>query len=366
MNPNLKIIEPITKVPYPGVYQEIAAYVRELLRCDYALVAIPEKDAIRICGIAGAQPESSANIAELISRLRDWGPMVVDDSRLIAVPVMCGKQMMGVLIGYSSNPGAFTIEDLEKLMNYSPVALAMLANSAGQETTRTTFSSDELLHFSRLITIGQLSACFAHEVTNPLMLLRGHLGLMEASLPADHPLRINFDVMDRASKRIEEMAKRILDFSRKRAHRSESCDVTEIISDGLRFVQPYLTGNCVDVQVHLEPQLPPIHVDRCQLVQALVNLIQNAADAMAKADKRVLAISAAVEDQAMRIAVSDSGCGIAASNVQQIFQPFFTTKGDRGTGLGLFITKQVIEEHHGSIAVDSGNRGTTFVISLPL
>jgi signal transduction histidine kinase len=232
--------------------------------------------------------------------------------------------------------------------------------------SHTTFTPDELLHFSRLVTIGELSACFAHEVTNPLMLIRGHVRFVEESLPEEHPLRMNFEVIERASRRIEEIARRMLDFSRKRTRRTESCEIDELISDALRFVQPYLRSQCIDIQVQLESELPAINIDRWQMLQAVVNLLQNASDAMVNAEKRVLSISSLVDGDFVRIAISDTGCGIAPGNLQRIFDPFFTTKGERGTGLGLFITKQVVEEHEGSIAMDTGSRGTTFVISLPL
>jgi two-component system, NtrC family, sensor kinase len=237
---------------------------------------------------------------------------------------------------------------------------------AARVTTRTNFSPDELRHFSRLITIGEFSACFAHEVTNPLMLIRGHVRFVEESLPSDHPLRINFEVIERASRRIEEMAKRMLDFSRKRTRRIETCEIGELISDALRFVQPYLTAQCIDVQVRLDADLPAIDLDRWQMLQAVVNLLQNAADSMSEADRRTLSVTSRIEGNALRIAISDTGTGIAAANVQRIFEPFFTTKGERGNGLGLFIAKQVVEEHNGSISVETSSRGTTFVISLPL
>ena len=231
---------------------------------------------------------------------------------------------------------------------------------------QTSFSMNELLHFSRLITIAELSACFAHEVTNPLMLIRGHLRFVEESLAEDHPLRVNFEVIDRASLRIEEMAKRMLDFSRKRTPRTEQSGVAELITDALHFVQPYFQTQYIDVQVHLEPGLPLVALDRWQVVQAIVNLLHNAADAMTDQENRVLSITARVEESQMRIAISDSGPGIAPANLPHIFDPFFTTKGERGTGLGLYITKQVVQEHHGDITVHSGDCGTTFVISLPL
>ena len=370
MNRYVKGVEPNTSaLPYLGSYQEIALYVRELLKCDYALVAIPEKDSIRIPAIAGAEGEAYGNLAaDLMSRLRDWSPAVVDNSRLIVVPVSCSGRVMGVLVGYSSRPGTFTTIDLEKLTAYSHVAAGIIADAANETAgeTRTTFSYDELMHFSRLITIGELSACFAHEVANPLMLIRAHLRFVEESLTPDHPIRINFEVIDRASRRIEEMTKRMLDFSKNRTRRTEPCDIAELVSDALRFVQPYVRSRFVDVQVHLEPRLPPLEIDRWQMVQALVNLLQNAAEAMADLDRRILSITARVDEDQTYIVISDTGTGIASANVARIFDPFFTTKGERGTGLGLYITKQVIEEHRGTINVQTGGRGTTFVISLPL
>jgi signal transduction histidine kinase len=370
MNRKFKVIgPPATPLPYLGPYQEIALCVRELLKCEYALVATPDEDFIRIQAIAGGENETDESLAaSVLSKIRDWGPVVVDDSRLIAVPVSSDGRVIAVLVGYSSTPGTFTTSHLEKLMAYSHVAVGAIAAAANETPgeTRTTFSHQELLQFSRLITIGELSACFAHEVMNPLMLIQGHLRFVDEDLPRNHPLRMSFEVIERASRRIEEMAKRMLDFSKKRTRRTEPCDVAELISDALRFVQPYVRSCYVDVKVHLDPQLAIIDIDRWQMVQAIVNLLQNAVDAMADRERRVLTITARVEAGEMRIVISDTGAGIASANVGKVFEPFFTTKGERGTGLGLYITKQVIEEHRGTINVQTGDRGTAFVISLPI
>ncbi len=219
---------------------------------------------------------------------------------------------------------------------------------------------------SRLITIGELTACFAHETTNPLMLIRGHLRLIEENLPENHPIRLNFEVIDRASRRIEDMAKRLLDFSRKRKLKSERCDVSLLINESLSFVQPYLQGQNVEVQLNIDSRLPQVRLDRWRLVQALVNLFQNAADAMSQSDLRILRVSAECETGRLRISVADTGHGILPADQQRVFEPFFTTKGERGTGLGLYVTKRVVEEHGGTIRVQTTDRGATFVISLPL
>jgi signal transduction histidine kinase len=369
MSNDVKVLEsPATNLPYLGIYEEVARYVRHLLDCDCALVAVPEGDSIRIQAIAGLPPESPDDLAaRLVSRLRDWGPVVVDDFRMIVVPLKSGDDITGILVGYCDAPRKFTLDDVARLLDYSNVATALLPGIVSESSqARTSFSQDELLHFSRLTTIGQMSACFAHEVRNPLTLILGHLRLVGESLPEDHPLRTNFDVIDRASRRIDEMSKTMLDFSRKRAQRIEPWNLAEVISGALGLVQPYMRAQSVDIQAQIEPDLPFVRIDRLQIAQAIVNLLKNAGDAMSEVDRRVLSIIAGTEGTQVRIAISDTGTGITPSNMRRLFEPFFTTKGERGTGLGLYITRQVIEDHRGTINVETGHHGTTFVISLPL
>ncbi len=227
-------------------------------------------------------------------------------------------------------------------------------------------TSEDLLHVARLVTVGELSACFAHEVFNPLMLIRGHLRFIDEGLPPDHPLRLNFEVIERASRRIEDMARRMLDFSRKRSTAAESYDIAELMADALRFMQPYFQDQYTEVRLSVSPGLPRVEADRWQIVQALVNLLQNAAEAMSNCESRSLSVSATRVDEDIRIAIADTGNGIDSADLSRIFTPFFTTKGERGTGLGLYITRRIIEEHRGTIAVQTGSRGTTFVVSLPL
>jgi signal transduction histidine kinase len=367
MKRTFKVIENPTAATDKGEYQEIAVYVRDLLGCDLALVALLEKDSIRIDGFALAEGEAPETLAsDLITRLQDLRPLVVDDARIIAVPVSRNGYVIAMLIGYSTKTGTFTTDDLEKLQLYAHVAAPLIANISAQNSEmRTNFTTDELRHFFRLITMGEFSACFAHEVRNPLMLISGNLRVINDSLKVEDPLRPNFDAIDRAARRIEEMARRMLDFSKKRTRRTESCDIGELVSDALLFVKPYIPKS-IDVQRQLDPLLPPVEIDRWQMVQAIVNLLQNAVDAMEDADRRVLAIAANVDQNYIRITVSDTGKGIVSADLSEIFEPFFTTKGDRGTGLGLYVTRQVIEEHGGTVSVQTSNHGTSFNISLPL
>jgi signal transduction histidine kinase len=227
-------------------------------------------------------------------------------------------------------------------------------------------SVEELLHVARLVTIGELAACFAHEVMNPLTTIRGNLSIANYELPGDHPARLYLEAISRAERRIEALARRMLNFSKKRDFTPESHDVAEIIADAIKFVEPYFAEADAQLQARVPSGLPHIEADRCQLVQALVNLLQNACEAMAGTPQRTLTISAAHESDDIRISVADTGRGISEENLPRIFTPFFTTKGEAGTGLGLYITRRIIEDHRGTITVESGAGGTTFTISLSL
>jgi signal transduction histidine kinase len=213
--------------------------------------------------------------------------------------------------------------------------------------------------------VGELSTCFAHDVMNPLTTIRGNLCFVNEILPSDHPARLYFEAIERAYIRVEDMARRILDFTRKRPTRLQCFDALEVVTDAIRFMQPYFQEKDTEVKVSIAPGLPQIQVDRWQFIQALVNIFQNAADAMAGSDFRMLSINVTRVEEDIRIGISDTGLGIPSRMLSKIFTPFFTTKGERGTGLGLYITRRIIEEHHGTITVETNPHGSTFVISLP-
>ncbi|MBI4474612.1 MAG: hypothetical protein HY646_18220, partial [Acidobacteria bacterium] len=108
-------------------YFEVAAQVRALLQCEYAIIATAEGDSLTVRAIAGANTETSGSLAvDLLSKLRDWGPVVVDDSRLVAVPVTRDQRAVGLILGYSSKPGTFNSDDLGKLTIYSHVVSDIL------------------------------------------------------------------------------------------------------------------------------------------------------------------------------------------------------------------------------------------------
>jgi signal transduction histidine kinase len=230
-------------------------------------------------------------------------------------------------------------------------------------------TEDGLRHLSRLVTIGELALCFSHEVRNPLTALIGHAYMMQQAFPEGDRIRMHLDNVYRNSMRMKGMIDSMLDFGRKREKSMDRCAPEELIHEAVRVVGPYFEDfkhPPIVIQVDVECECPKVAVARWEMVHVLVNLLTNAADAMANSRQRLVTISVHKEDQGMvRFGVADTGSGIAPENAGRVFAPFFTTKGERGNGLGLFIARGTIEHHGGSISLQTGASGTVFTICLP-
>jgi len=228
---------------------------------------------------------------------------------------------------------------------------------------------DGLQQILRLVTMGELAMSFSDEVRNALTTLIGHAYMGQQALPEGDPIRNHLDSITRNSMRMKGMIDSMLNFGRKREETTDRCAPEELIHEAVRIAGPYLEDfkhPPIAVQVDVESECPKIAVTRWEMIHVLVNLLTNAADAMSESQQRLITIAAHREPQAMvRISVADTGSGIASENVGRIFTPFFTTKGERGNGLGLFIVRSTIEHHGGSITLQTGDSGTAFTIALP-
>jgi signal transduction histidine kinase len=158
----------------------------------------------------------------------------------------------------------------------------------------------------------------------------------------------------------------LLDFSRPRAHAKVRTSLNDLVEHTLTLLQPQKRFRGVSVERMLDPALPPAMVNREQIVQVLVSLMMNAADAMDGAG-RMSVTSGRTDDGGVFVAVADSGPGMSAATRQRIFEPIFTTKlPGRGTGLGLSICYGVVQEHRGTIDVESEpGAGALFRVRLP-
>jgi signal transduction histidine kinase len=225
---------------------------------------------------------------------------------------------------------------------------------------------------NQLASIGQLAAGVAHEINNPLALINETAGYVKDLFVIKQQYRhddelIGYidDILD-AVERCGMITGQLLGFARKFEVKIREVNLKEVISDVLVFHNKEASYRNIKVCVNVPEDMPPIKTDRAKLQQVLVNLVNNAFQALD--DGCLLDIEASPKgNDKIHITISDNGCGMSEENLPKIFEPFFTTKeGNRGTGLGLAITYGLVKKLHGDITVKSRlNEGTTFTITLP-
>jgi signal transduction histidine kinase len=227
----------------------------------------------------------------------------------------------------------------------------------------------ELLVAERMATVGRVSLKVAHEVRNPIAaielnaeilgdIVRGRSGAdMEEAGSLVTAIRDQVNTLDA-------LTEEYLTFARFPQPHFEEDSINHLVQELADFVRPVATRQGLTLRVLTDPEVPMMEFDRGLLRQAVHNLVKNGLEALSRGGE--LTIESRTRDDAVEIAVSDTGAGIPQDVAQRLFEPFFTTK-PQGTGLGLSIASQFIEEHGGKIRFENRpGSGATFVISLPL
>lgn len=237
----------------------------------------------------------------------------------------------------------------------------------GRDQTHEVETQQRLLQSAKLASIGELVAGVAHELNNPLTVIKStaHLLQHEVSGAARDDVEMIVQGADRAAR----IVRNLLHFARQTQPEKDRVDANEIVEQVIRFREKSLAAAGIRVECALADGSPVVYADSMQVEQVLLNLLNNAQQAMADAGRGgVLQVSTAVEGDAVRITVSDDGPGIAAEHLPRIFDPFFTTRRvGEGTGLGLALSHGIVTEHGGQIwARSEPGSGATFVVELPL
>ncbi len=220
--------------------------------------------------------------------------------------------------------------------------------SANLELFRTTRKMSEM---ERLVATGQAAAQFAHEVGTPLNLISGHAQLLQANLSEDSKEANRLRVITSQIERIENIVREMLDRTRFGTTEHGAVNLNEILSKIFDAVEPTLQESHVKLQINLAKNLPAISGDAERLQQVFLNLVKNSLDAMPQGGR--LEVSTRPEHQKVLVEFADDGVGMNEEVRSQIFQPLFTTKErGRGTGLGLVVVKQIMQNHKAEIEVE--------------
>jgi PAS domain S-box-containing protein len=240
-----------------------------------------------------------------------------------------------------------------------------------QDVTEKRNQQEKLLTTEKLAATGRLAATIAHEINNPLESVMNLLYLARISRAAT-PEKIQEYLMtaEQELTRVSQIARHTLGFYRETSVPTD-VDIARVLDDVLTVYHSRLKGGHIDVTKTFQP-VPPIHALRGEIHQIFSNLVSNAIDATQGGGKLKVSVvnSQRGNQPGIEAVIEDSGSGIAPQHLQRLFEPFFTTKLSVGTGLGLWVVKQFVEQHEGTVSVesttDAAHHGTRFIIFFPL
>jgi hypothetical protein len=287
------------------------------------------------------------------------------------------------LVPICGKKGAIGIIMVDNFFNQKPITeydlklLTMLANQAGlaienshlyenlevmNEELR--IAEEKLLQNEKFATLGMMSSVVVHEIKNPLVAIGGFARRLEKS--STTPTEKSYSkIIVKEVERLEKTLTDILIFSKEPKLDLKENNLNQILDDTLTLVSENLKDNGIQVEKDLSPDLPLLHCDYQQIKQVFINLFSNAIETMEEGGILTVKTHSNKQDNSAVIEVSDTGKGIPPEVLNNIFNPFFTTR-DKGVGLGLSIVQKIISYHKGSIeARNNLERGVTFTIRLP-
>ena len=339
-NWQVKAILPVVFVLLVGMLLFTLATVSLRNGDRHAVLIVAGAGAIAICGV------SIGALAYFIQR-----PMVELQEKMALV----SEGNLEVAVGFARRNDE--IGDLGRNFNHMMRQLRDSQEEIGL-LHRTQMSRAE-----HLATLGELAAGLAHEIRNPLAGIAGVIEIIGRDLPATSPARAVVKDVRLEIVQINRILTDLLETAR--PHPPQICrsNLNTTVEHAVMLARQQVLSKPIKVELQQSPDLPEVEHDSDQIHQVLLNLLLNAVQAME--DTGTVHVEIGARDGYASVVVNDSGKGIPAQNLSNIFRPFFTTKGN-GTGLGLSLARRIVEEHHGHIEVSSVvGKGSKFTVLLP-
>ncbi len=280
----------------------------------------------------------------------------------MCVPIKFKDRLFGVIHVDSKVANYTYTEDQLRLLTAIGVQTGLALANADHYAER--------IQHEKLAAIGQTVASLSHSIKNILQGLRGGADVVELGLRKQNlkVIASGWEIATRNLERIFGLTMNMLTYSKQRSPELERVSVPKLLDEIVSLVEHQYDAKNVALLVDVDRDMPMVPLDPAGIHQAVLNLLNNALDAV-EPESGVVTLRCEFEDESrlMRIVISDNGVGISAESTKRLFQPFHSTKGLRGTGLGLVVTKKVVEEHGGWITVDTApQKGASFTLSLPL
>lgn len=316
-------------------------------------------------GIAGQAAESRepifANDAPNDPRFfREADEAVGFETRsLLAIPMVERDTLVGVLeVINKHGTGGFTQADVRVMGIFSAIVGSVIDNAR---------LIDEKFEAQRLAAIGQAVAGLSHYTKNLVSGLSGSVELIDEGIESNNyeMLERSWPVFKRSTKRVSNFAEDMLAYSKPREPVRKPTLLPDVFDEVTETFWGLLVKKDITLDVDVSAAADPVNIDRDAIHRCLINLVVNAADA-APPTGAIIRMAGTIAEGSLIIEVSDNGSGISEKVREKIFDPFFSTKGAKGTGLGLAVTHKIVTEHGGTITVDKGPAGGAhFQIRLP-
>ena len=293
-----------------------------------------------------------------VSKLREGTELIAQGSLGLQIPVLSRDELGKLAQSFNQ----MSMDLLE--------ARTQIEDRVREKTAQLQQANEQMLRAEKLTSLGKLAAVVAHEVNNPLSGILTYARLMRKWVERGDSLELrgeemrqSLQLIESESKRCGELVRNLLTFARVTPLNITAVDLNSIARQVIRLVEHKLELAKITADLQLDPKLPPVRGDANQLEQLLLALVMNAIEAMPH--EGTLTISTQPSGERIIVTVEDDGTGIPKEILSRLFDPFVTTKEEKGVGLGLAISRTIVERHDGSISVWSEpGRGTKFTITL--
>ena len=265
------------------------------------------------------------------------------------------------LVGFTEQVAEGNLDEQCEVKTHDEIGdLTVAFNQMTEELKQ---SRDKLIQAERLATAGKMSASFAHEIRNPLSSMRMLSQMLMQKPETSDEQRQSLQYILEEIERIDNIVKGLMDFARPATLNLEQQPLVPILQSVLSLMEANLTHHQIELSLDLASDLPEFHFDTDKIKQAFMNVVLNAMEAMSHGG--TLTISTFQQNEKVCIKVIDTGIGIPDNDIEHLFEPFFTRK-TKGTGLGLANVKRIVEEHGGTVEIESvSGEGTTVSLLLP-
>ncbi|MCX7857342.1 MAG: ATP-binding protein [Deltaproteobacteria bacterium] len=366
-----------------SILKGIGLIVAKTLGADFARVVLKEKNGdkhLLSAEYGGVSNEVKSEIKRIEKLVVEQGKRfsnipVLENSLVYSSPIVSKGQVLGVISVVKRNDGTANSDDngfylLDTISNYLSSGLEniILRSQLKDIIDELNSAQERIIQQEKLRSLGEMTANIAHEIKNPLVIIGGFAKRLAKKLELKPPERRYLNIILREVGRLESILTEILTYAKDIPLNRTSVDIDEILTDLIHFFKSDPLWENVEFAKESEARLPRVFCDPQQIKQVFINILVNAYEAMAGEGKIKVRIfpKEILKKHYVGVAISDTGGGIDPLIIDNIFNPFFTTK-ERGTGLGLSISNKIVLSHRGKIEVENQRGvGATFIVYLPV